>query len=104
MESCQLFNQILADIMILYSLYKKHHWAMHGATFYQLHLRLDQHAGAQLELIERPYSCSPAWSVSGTRPAPRPGRRRHRDAAARLDSIKGRKGIWMNENREGSPS
>ena len=52
MESCQILNQILADTLILYSLYKKHHWAMHGATFYSLHLLLDQHAGAQLELID----------------------------------------------------
>lgn len=52
MESCQLLNQILADTMILYSLLKKHHWAMHGATFYPLHLLLDQHAGAQLDLID----------------------------------------------------
>ncbi len=52
MESSQLLNQVLADTMILYSLYKKHHWAMHGPTFYQLHLLLDQHAAAQLELID----------------------------------------------------
>ena len=50
--SCQLLNQILADTMILYSLYKKHHWQMRGPTFYQLHLLLDKHAGEQLELID----------------------------------------------------
>src|SRR5262245_36031575 len=33
--SCQLLNQILADTMILYSLYKKHHWQMRGPTFEQ---------------------------------------------------------------------
>ena len=27
-ESCTLLNQILADSIILYSLYKKHHWLM----------------------------------------------------------------------------
>ena len=52
MESCQLLNHILADSMILYSLYKKHHWLMRGHTFYQLHLLLDKHAGEQLELID----------------------------------------------------
>ena len=52
MESCQLLNQILADSMILYSHYKKHHWLMRGHTFYQLHLLLDKHAGEQLELID----------------------------------------------------
>jgi starvation-inducible DNA-binding protein len=50
--SCQLLNQILADTMILYSLYKKHHWQLRGPTFYQLHLLLDKHAGEQLELID----------------------------------------------------
>ena len=38
--------------MILYSLYKKHHWLMRGLTFYQLHLLLDKHAEEQLELID----------------------------------------------------
>jgi starvation-inducible DNA-binding protein len=52
MQSCQLLNQILADTMILYSLYKKHHWQMRGPTFYQLHLLLDKHAGEQIELID----------------------------------------------------
>ena len=50
--SCQLLNQLLADSMILYSLYKKHHWQMRGPTFEQLHLLLDKHAGEQLELID----------------------------------------------------
>jgi starvation-inducible DNA-binding protein len=50
--SCQLLNLILADTMILYSLYKKHHWQMRGPTFEQLHLLLDKHAGEQLELID----------------------------------------------------
>jgi starvation-inducible DNA-binding protein len=50
--SCQLLNQILADTLILYSLYKKHHWQMRGPTFEQLHLLLDKHAGEQLELID----------------------------------------------------
>ena len=52
LHSCQLLNQILADSMILYSLYRKHHWQMRGPTFYQLHLLLDKHANAQLELID----------------------------------------------------
>jgi starvation-inducible DNA-binding protein len=50
--SCQLLNQILADSLILYSLYQKHHWQMRGPTFEQLHLLLDKHAGEQLELID----------------------------------------------------
>ena len=51
-ESCVLVNQILADTIILYHLYKKHHWMMRGHTFYQLHLLLDKHADEQLELID----------------------------------------------------
>ena len=51
-ESCALVNQILADTIILYHLYKKHHWMMRGHTFYQLHLLLDKYAGEQIELID----------------------------------------------------
>ncbi|MGH3629564.1 MAG: Dps family protein [Sciscionella sp.] len=53
MYSCQRLNRILADSQILISLYKKHHWLVRGATFYQLHLLLDKHAGEQLELIDK---------------------------------------------------
>jgi starvation-inducible DNA-binding protein len=52
LESCQLLNHILADSLILASLYKKHHWLMRGHTFYQLHLLLDKHADEQTELID----------------------------------------------------
>ncbi|MEU5098695.1 DNA starvation/stationary phase protection protein [Streptomyces sp. NPDC020996] len=52
MYSCQRMNKVLADTQILYGLYKKHHWLMRGATFYQLHLVLDKHAGEQLEIID----------------------------------------------------
>jgi starvation-inducible DNA-binding protein len=52
MYSCQRLNKTLADTQILYGLYKKHHWIMRGATFYQLHLLLDKHAGEQLELVD----------------------------------------------------
>jgi starvation-inducible DNA-binding protein len=51
-ESAGLLNQILADTMILYALYKKHHWLVAGPTFYQLHLLFDKHAGEQLELVD----------------------------------------------------
>jgi starvation-inducible DNA-binding protein len=52
MLSCQVLNQINADTIILYNLYKKHHWLMRGPTFYQLHLLLDKHANEQLPLID----------------------------------------------------
>jgi starvation-inducible DNA-binding protein len=51
-DSCQTLNPILADTMILYSLYKKHHWLVAGPTFYQLHLLFDKHAEEQSELID----------------------------------------------------
>ncbi|WP_327070743.1 DNA starvation/stationary phase protection protein [Kitasatospora sp. NBC_01250] len=50
--SCQRLNQVLADTRILYTLYKKHHWLMRGATFYQLHLMLDKHADELLALVD----------------------------------------------------
>jgi starvation-inducible DNA-binding protein len=53
MYACQRLNQILADSQILYALYKKHHWLMRGATFYQLHLLLDKHANEQLALVDK---------------------------------------------------
>lgn len=52
MYFCQRLNKVLADTQILYGLYKKHHWLMRGATFYQLHLVLDKHAKEQLELVD----------------------------------------------------
>ena len=52
MASCQILNEILADTMILYALYKKHHWLVAGPTFYQLHLLFDKHADEQLELVD----------------------------------------------------
>ncbi|KOV96141.1 MULTISPECIES: Dps family protein [unclassified Streptomyces] len=52
MYSSQRLNKVLADTQVLYGLYKKHHWNMRGATFYQLHLLLDKHAGEQLELVD----------------------------------------------------
>lgn len=51
-ESCEVLNQVLADTVILYNLYKKSHWQVAGHTFYQLHLLFDKHAGEQLELVD----------------------------------------------------
>jgi starvation-inducible DNA-binding protein len=53
MYACQRLNQLLADSQVLYALYKKHHWLMRGATFYQLHLLLDKHADEQLALVDK---------------------------------------------------
>ena len=51
-ESCQLLNVILSDTMVLYAMYKKHHWNVGGPTFYQLHLLFDKHAAEQLEIVD----------------------------------------------------
>jgi starvation-inducible DNA-binding protein len=53
LHSCKRLNQILADTQSLHALYKRHHWLMRGATFYQLHLLLDKHADQQNELIDK---------------------------------------------------
>lgn len=51
-QSVGLLNQILADTITLYSMYKKHHWLVAGPTFYPLHLLFDKHAAEQLELVD----------------------------------------------------
>lgn len=51
-ENVDSLNQILADVITLKDLYKKHHWQVAGPTFYQLHLLFDKHAGELDELID----------------------------------------------------
>jgi starvation-inducible DNA-binding protein len=51
-ESVGNLNQVLADTMTLRDMYKKHHWQVAGATFYQLHLLFDKHHGEQDELVD----------------------------------------------------
>jgi starvation-inducible DNA-binding protein len=51
-QSVENLNQLLADTMTLRDLYKKHHWQVAGATFYQLHLLFDKHHGEQDELVD----------------------------------------------------
>jgi starvation-inducible DNA-binding protein len=51
-DSVKDLNQILADTMTLRDLYKKHHWQVAGATFYQLHLLFDKHYDEQVKLID----------------------------------------------------
>ncbi len=45
-------NQILADTIMLTSMYKKHHWQVSGHTFYQLHLLFDKHYEEQSTLVD----------------------------------------------------
>jgi starvation-inducible DNA-binding protein len=51
-SSINNLNQLLADIMTLRDMYKKHHWQVAGATFYQLHLLFDKHYGEQNDLVD----------------------------------------------------
>jgi len=50
--SIENLNQLLADIMTLRDLYKKHHWQVSGPTFYSLHLLFDKHFDEQTELVD----------------------------------------------------
>jgi starvation-inducible DNA-binding protein len=52
-ESVENLNQLLADIMTLRDLYKKHHWQVAGPTFYQLHLLFDKHYEEQSDLVDK---------------------------------------------------
>src|SRR4051794_16651790 len=51
-DSAAALNRLLADVITLRDLYKKHHWQVSGPTFYPLHLLFDKHAGEQTELID----------------------------------------------------
>ena len=51
-KSVENLNQVLADTFTLRDLYKKHHWQVGGATFYQLHLLFDKHYEEQNDLVD----------------------------------------------------
>jgi starvation-inducible DNA-binding protein len=51
-QNIGMLNQLLADSITMYNLYKKHHWQVTGPTFYQLHLLLDKHANEVLETVD----------------------------------------------------
>src|SRR5271156_1488905 len=52
LEMTEQLNQLLADTITLRDLYKKSHWQVSGATFYQLHLLFDKHFGEQNDLVD----------------------------------------------------
>jgi starvation-inducible DNA-binding protein len=52
LEMTEQLNALLADTMTLRDLYKKSHWQVAGATFYQLHLLFDKHYNEQVELVD----------------------------------------------------
>ena len=51
-DSVAMLNQLLADTITLRDMYKKHHWQVSGATFYQLHLLYDKHYEEQSGLVD----------------------------------------------------
>jgi starvation-inducible DNA-binding protein len=51
-QSVKNLNQVLADTIMLASMYKKHHWQVSGHTFYQLHLLFDKHYEEQQALVD----------------------------------------------------
>jgi len=46
-------NQVLADLMTMRDMYKKHHWQVTGPAFYALHLLFDKHHGELFELVDQ---------------------------------------------------
>lgn len=52
LEMTERLNELLADAMTIRDLYKKSHWQVAGATFYQLHLLFDKHYEMQVELVD----------------------------------------------------
>jgi len=52
LEVTEQLNQLLADTITLRDLYKKSHWQVSGATFYQLHLLFDKHYEEQNEIVD----------------------------------------------------
>jgi starvation-inducible DNA-binding protein len=52
LEMTEQLNLLLADTMTLRDLYKKSHWQVSGATFYQLHLLFDKHYDEQVEIVD----------------------------------------------------
>jgi starvation-inducible DNA-binding protein len=51
-KSVEELNQILVDTIYLREMYKKAHWQVSGATFYQLHLLLDKFFDEQDDLVD----------------------------------------------------
>jgi starvation-inducible DNA-binding protein len=52
LEMTEQLNLLLADSITLRDLYKKSHWQVSGATFYQLHLLFDKHYDEQVEIVD----------------------------------------------------
>ena len=51
-QTVQALNRDLASEYVLYHQYKKHHWLVEGAEFWQIHKLLDEHAGQVLKYAD----------------------------------------------------
>lgn len=52
-EVIDALNQDLCSEYVLYHQYKKHHWIVQGAEYYELHLLLDKHADGVREIADQ---------------------------------------------------
>ena len=52
LEMTERLNQLLADTITIRDLYKKSHWQVAGASFYQLHLLFDKNYDEHVELVD----------------------------------------------------
>jgi starvation-inducible DNA-binding protein len=89
LEMTEQLNLMLADTITLRDLYKKSHWQVAGATFYQLHLLFDKHFGEQMEIVDQiaeriqllgGVSLAMAHDIAETTRIPRPPRGREEPA------------------------
>jgi starvation-inducible DNA-binding protein len=51
-KSIENLQQLLADVITLRDLYKKHHWQASGPNFYCMHLLFDKHFEEQSKLVD----------------------------------------------------
>lgn len=109
-QSVVILNQLLADTMMLRDLYKKHHWQMSGATFYTLHIMLDEHFRKQFELVdmiaERIHSLGEVsiavpHDVAELTSIPRPPKDRE-DVPSMLSRLLGAHEIILRQSHEGA--
>ena len=109
-QSVAMLNQVLVDTMTLRDLYKKHHWQMSGATFYQLHLLLDKHYEEQANLVDMiaerimalgGISIAMAHDVAETTRIPRPPKGRE-DVPSQLARLLEAHEIILREAHEGA--
>jgi starvation-inducible DNA-binding protein len=107
-SSIDNLNQVLADTMTLRDMYKKHHWQVAGATFYQLHLLFDKHHGEQDELVDTiaeriqllgGVSIAMAADVAETTIIPRPPRGRE-EAPVQISRLLEAHELILKESRE----